>query len=74
MSAVDIELDRNPHTAFRIWAMVTRYWYIFAGSWPRMIELLYWPMVQMVLWGFISIFLAEESSYFAQAFAFFWAR
>jgi len=38
----------------RIYAMISRYFYILRSSWPRMIELLYWPTIQMVLWGFIS--------------------
>jgi len=46
--------------------MVLRYWYLLRGSWPRMLELAYWPTVQMVLWGFISQFMATTSSWVAQ--------
>jgi len=38
------------------------------GSWPRTIELLYWPTLQMMIWGFMSQFLRDNSSYIAQAF------
>jgi ABC-2 type transport system permease protein len=51
----------------RVGAMILRYWYLLIGSWPRILELAYWPTVQMVLWGFIQSFLATESSFFAQA-------
>ena len=38
------------------------------GSWPRLIELAYWPTMQMIIWGFITQFLATNSSWVAQAF------
>ncbi|HEV7372465.1 ABC transporter permease [Arenibaculum sp.] len=50
----------------RIGAMVLRYWYLLRGSWPRLLELAYWPTMQMVLWGFISQFLAGNSDWVAQ--------
>jgi len=51
----------------RILAMILRYWYLLRGSVPRMLELIYWPTVQMVLWGFISSFFMTHSSWVAQA-------
>ncbi|MFM8330639.1 MAG: ABC transporter permease [Candidatus Methylumidiphilus sp.] len=51
----------------RIMAMVARYLYLMMASWPRLVELAYWPSVQMVLWGFINQFLAGQSAYLAQA-------
>jgi ABC-2 type transport system permease protein len=41
----------------RIGAMVRRHLYLLKGSWPRLLELVYWPTVQMILWGFITRFL-----------------
>ncbi|MEE8545034.1 MAG: ABC transporter permease [Alphaproteobacteria bacterium] len=61
----------RPNPAFsarRIGGMVLRYFYLMRSSWPRLIELAYWPTVQMILWGFITLFLARNSTYFAQAF------
>ena len=51
----------------RIGAMVLRYVYLLRGSWPRILELAYWPTVQMILWGFISQFFLTHSSWVAQA-------
>ncbi len=51
----------------RVLALVLRHLYLLRGSWPRVLELMYWPTVQMVLWGFITVFLAGHSSYVAQA-------
>jgi ABC-2 type transport system permease protein len=52
----------------RVWAMVLRYLYILKSSWPRTVELLYWPTLQMMIWGFMSQFLRGNSSYIAHAF------
>lgn len=52
----------------RVWAMALRYFYLLRGSWPRYLELAYWPTVQMILWGFITQFLATNSTYIAEAF------
>ncbi len=57
-----------PFSPARVWAMLLRYLYILRSSWPRTIELLYWPTLQMLIWGFMSQFLAENSSYIARAF------
>ena len=53
--------------AGRIGAMLLRYTYVLRSSWPRALELLYWSVVQMILWGFTSQFLMSNSSYVARA-------
>ena len=52
----------------RVWAMLLRYLYILRSSWPRTLELLYWPTLQMLIWGFMSQFLYQNSTYVARAF------
>jgi ABC-2 type transport system permease protein len=54
-------------TLRRIGALVLRHLYLLRGSWPRVFELMYWPTVQMILWGFITTFLVGRSSWLAQA-------
>lgn len=54
-------------SATRIGAMVMRHVYLLRRSWPRLLELAYWPMVQVLLWGFISQFFATNSTWVAQA-------
>jgi hypothetical protein len=39
-----------PH---RIAAMVLRYVYLLRSSWTRLLELIYWPAVQLFVWGFL---------------------
>ncbi len=60
------------HTGFvpslrRINALVLRNIYLLRSSGPRILELMYWPTMQMVLWGFITVFLINHSSWVAQA-------
>jgi ABC-2 type transport system permease protein len=62
----------NEHTGFlpslrRIYALVLRNVYLLRSSGPRILELMYWPTMQMVLWGFITVFLVNHSSWVAQA-------
>ena len=51
----------------RIKAMVLRYAYLIMGSFPRIVELMYWPLVQMLVWGFLQTHLARSTSMFEQA-------
>jgi ABC-2 type transport system permease protein len=48
--------------------MLLRYLYLLRSSWPRALELAYWPTVQMTIWGFMTEFLQTNSSYVARAF------
>ena len=54
-------------SAGRVYAMVLRYSYLLRGSWPRLLELAYWPTVQMILWGLINQFMVAQSAWVAQA-------
>jgi len=54
-------------TMRRMGAIALRHWYLISRSPPRIIDLMYWPILQMTLWGFIQEFLVTESSLFAQA-------
>ncbi|MBZ0141754.1 MAG: ABC transporter permease [Pseudorhodoplanes sp.] len=59
-----------PYAAFslrRIAAMILRYWYLMRSSWPRLLELIYWPMVQMLMWGFLQSYVDQNATFFARA-------
>jgi ABC-2 type transport system permease protein len=51
----------------RIGAMMLRYWYLLRSSWPRLLDLVYWPAVQMVTWGFLQYYIASNAGFFARA-------
>jgi ABC-2 type transport system permease protein len=51
----------------RVSAMVLRYWYVLMSSWPRFLELIYWPVLQIITWGFLQSYIAQNDSFFARA-------
>jgi ABC-2 type transport system permease protein len=51
----------------RVGAIILRHLYVLRRSWPRILELAYWPTVQMILWGFVTLFFLQNSSWVAQA-------
>ena len=41
----------------RIWGLMYRHLALYRRSWPRLLELAYWPVLQMCIWGFTASFL-----------------
>ena len=54
-------------SANRIYALVLRHIHIWRSSMMRLVDSIYWPAVQMVMWGFMTKFLLPQSSFVAQA-------
>ena len=48
----------------KIFALSLRHIYLIKGSFPRILDLIYWPSIQITLWGFISNFFADHSNYY----------
>ena len=44
----------------RIWGLMYRHIALYRNSWPRLVELAYWPVLQMCIWGFTASFLASR--------------
>ena len=51
----------------RIGGMVRRHWYLIRSSGPRTAELIFWPLVSMLMWGFLQTHLAKTTSLAANA-------
>jgi ABC-2 type transport system permease protein len=47
-------------SARRIWGMMYRHLALYRRSWPRLLELAYWPVLQMCIWGFTARYLAAR--------------
>ncbi|MCP3392222.1 ABC transporter permease [Bradyrhizobium sp. CCGB12] len=61
------ELAPHPGlSVHRINAMILRCWYLLMSSWPRLLELLYWPALQVITWGFIQLHIAQNVDFFAR--------
>jgi ABC-2 type transport system permease protein len=58
---------RHGIAPYRIGAMIVRYWYLLLSSWPRLLELLYWPTLQIITWGFLQTYIASNANFFARA-------
>ena len=44
--------------ARRVWGMMYRHLALYRRSWPRLLELAYWPVLQMCIWGFTASYMA----------------
>ncbi len=48
----------------KIYGLSLRHFYLIKSSLPRLIDLIYWPSIQIFLWGFISKFFTLSSDYY----------
>ena len=48
----------NAASARRIWGLIYRHLSLYRHSWPRVLELMYWPVLEMLVWGLTSKWLA----------------
>ncbi|MEZ0344319.1 MAG: ABC transporter permease [Caldimicrobium sp.] len=44
----------------RVWGILLRHLYLLKHSFSRWIDLLYWPTVDLLLWGFITLYLQKD--------------
>ena len=41
----------------RIWGLAYRHFALYRRSWPRLLELMYFPVLQMLIWGFMTAWI-----------------
>ena len=58
-------------SARRVGALVRRHAYLIFKSWPRIAAMAYYPSVQMVLWAFVTLYLAPTNDFLKDAPGFF---
>jgi ABC-2 type transport system permease protein len=44
----------------RVWGLALRHIYLYRGSWPRLVEMMYWPILNIALYGFVSLSLVHR--------------
>lgn len=69
-TATVIITDTDPRervSARRVGAMVLRHWFLLRSSWPRLLEIMYWPAVNLMTWGLVQTYVQQHSGFFAQA-------
>ena len=58
-------------SARRVFALVRRHAYLLLKSWPRLVSMAYYPTVTMVLWAFLTLYLAPTNNFLQSAPGFF---
>ena len=53
---------------YRVWAIFTRHFYLYKRSLARWMGIFYWPLVDVFVWGFITIYLQQYLNQFVVAF------
>ena len=48
----------------KMYGLFLRHFFLIKSSLPRLLDLIYWPSIQIILWGFISKFFSIYSSYY----------
>jgi ABC-2 type transport system permease protein len=48
----------------RMYGLFLRHFFLIKSSFPRILDLIYWPSIQIMLWGFISKFFSTYSDYY----------
>ena len=47
-----------------MYGLFLRHFFLIKSSFPRILDLIYWPSIQIILWGFISKFFSTYSDYY----------
>ena len=55
----------------RIHALILRHLFLYKRSLPRLMEIFYWPLLDLVVWGFITVYLGQFKSGLPSVVAFF---
>lgn len=47
---------------YRVYALLLRYLYLYPRSVPRILDIFFWPIVDLLIWGFLTIYLQQVRS------------
>lgn len=62
-------MNAGPASLFswrRVYGLTLRHLYLMQSSWFRVVELAYWPITNMVLWGLVTKFLLTNTDWLSQ--------
>ncbi|QSR87021.1 ABC transporter permease [Candidatus Methylacidiphilum infernorum] len=70
-------LENNPKAIFfstmnkeRILGLFLRYTYIYRRSWIRILEFIFWPVMDLLVWGYLTLYLSGSSNNLSGPFQF----
>jgi ABC-2 type transport system permease protein len=55
-------VTRRGSSARRIGAMLSRHFFLIRKSWPRLFSFAYYPVMQLLVWGFVTQYLGPQSA------------
>ena len=64
MEEVFLNLREKNMNLNKMYGLFLRHFYLIKSSFPRVLDLIYWPTIQIILWGFISKFFSIYSEYY----------
>lgn len=47
-------------SANRVLAVLLRHLYLYPTSWSRLMEIFYWPVLDLLIWGFLTVYLSRQ--------------
>jgi len=54
----------------QVWALVLRYTFLLRRSVPRILEMFFWPMMDLLVWGFVTMYLIGANPAMPKLFTF----
>ncbi len=48
---------------YRVWAMMLKYLYITKNRVDRLFDIVYWPVLNIFIWGFLTVYINQISDY-----------
>ncbi|CAI9085992.1 ABC transporter permease [Candidatus Methylacidiphilum fumarolicum] len=54
----------------RILGLFLRYTYVYRRSWIRVLEFVFWPVMDLLVWGYLTLFLSNAEKSFSRPFQF----
>lgn len=70
-AAVDLRHTGAAASLRRVRGMLRRHGYLIMKSWTRIASMMYYPTVTMIVWGFLTLYLAPTNSFLRDAPGFF---
>ena len=64
LEEVFLKLTRENMNLNKMYGLFLRHFFLIKSSLPRILDLIYWPTIQIILWGFISKFFSIYSDYY----------
>ncbi|MEM7385079.1 MAG: hypothetical protein AAF514_09055 [Verrucomicrobiota bacterium] len=43
-----------------IQGLVLRYLFLYTRNWVRLVELLFWPLMDLLVWGYLTVYLKGQ--------------